>query len=531
MPDLNLLPRPVAEVTSVEDLVGQAREGVLRVPSFQRPFRWAGSDIARLFDSILHGYPVGNLLLWERGAPAADLRFGPVSVTAPGLERARFVVDGQQRLTSLIGVLAAPEGVSGEWALHFDLVERRFRHPGRRAVPAAWLPMREVLDTKQLFKWLRGFEETGGSDAHIDLAETVAKRVREYKIPVSVVGDVDESTLRQIFDRMNNYGKRMRKDEVFHALHAATGDEAPNDLRDLGREVAALGFGTLRDETLMRALLATRGGDPYREFRDEFSDSKDRHGAYRATAATLERVVTFLQGTVGIPHERMLPYVLVVPVLARFFHLYPEPEARTRVLLRRWVWRVFATKVGSGSASTQLTRNLVGAIEKDEHVSAQALLAALPAFPTEPVDLTAARLSQASARMNLALLGRLVPLHLETGEPIEVAELFDGDEGLLRLPAAEGLARPFARLLLHPPIDDQALAEVIARAPDKVLRSHLLPHGAALADVAASQEVGALLERRAELMARELTDRLLAAAEPTASDHPALASLGLSDDE
>ena len=52
-----------------------AQEGKLRVPLFQRPLRWRPDQEAELFDSLLRRFPIGTLLLWERPAPAAIVRF------------------------------------------------------------------------------------------------------------------------------------------------------------------------------------------------------------------------------------------------------------------------------------------------------------------------------------------------------------------------------------------------------------------------------------------------------------------------
>jgi hypothetical protein len=50
--------------------------------------------VIALFDSIWRGFPIGNLLLWRRPAPAASVQVGPVSIDAPELDSALWVVDG-----------------------------------------------------------------------------------------------------------------------------------------------------------------------------------------------------------------------------------------------------------------------------------------------------------------------------------------------------------------------------------------------------------------------------------------------------
>jgi len=71
--------QPTAKTFSVVDLVAAALAGRLRIPEFQRPLRWQWEDVSRLFDSIVKGYPIGNLLLWTRPAPAAEIRLGALT--------------------------------------------------------------------------------------------------------------------------------------------------------------------------------------------------------------------------------------------------------------------------------------------------------------------------------------------------------------------------------------------------------------------------------------------------------------------
>lgn len=102
------------------------------LPAIQREFVWGHSQIARLFDSLLRGYPIGSFLFWsvdenhiddfkfygfirnyhEMSAPhcpVLDLPTGK-GVTA--------ILDGQQRLTSLNIGLRGSHAVrlKGKWA-------------------------------------------------------------------------------------------------------------------------------------------------------------------------------------------------------------------------------------------------------------------------------------------------------------------------------------------------------------------------------------------------------------------------------
>jgi len=80
----------------LEDLVRDVLSGYIRIPDFQRKFHWRWEDVNRLMVSIVRGYPIGSLLLWERPAPEDTLKIGAVEIEAPSLDEALWVIDGQQ---------------------------------------------------------------------------------------------------------------------------------------------------------------------------------------------------------------------------------------------------------------------------------------------------------------------------------------------------------------------------------------------------------------------------------------------------
>src|SRR3954462_12277854 len=147
--------RPQATVFSVEDLVSRVRRGEVRVPKFQRRLRWGPKDIKLLFDSVYRGYPIGSLLFWKREAPPDSVKLGPITIDAPASRDAWWGVDGQQRITSLVGALLHPDPIHGrdEYALGIDLETEEFIR-SRPSLPKSWMPLSVVLDTTALLRWL-----------------------------------------------------------------------------------------------------------------------------------------------------------------------------------------------------------------------------------------------------------------------------------------------------------------------------------------------------------------------------------------
>src|ERR1019366_9554154 len=93
-------------------LVDQALQGKICLPNFQRDFVWTREEVADLVRSIVRGYFIGSLLLLR--CDADNPPFPPIFLrgSKPLHTEARpelLVLDGQQRLSSLIYALTAPD--------------------------------------------------------------------------------------------------------------------------------------------------------------------------------------------------------------------------------------------------------------------------------------------------------------------------------------------------------------------------------------------------------------------------------------
>src|SRR5882724_8232701 len=99
--------RPEARVFRVEELLVHARAGRIRMPRFQRGFKWGRPDVGKLLDSIWRGYPIGALLLWSKIGAAGQVMLGDLTFEVSEQSSAWFVVDGQQRIVSLVSTLLA----------------------------------------------------------------------------------------------------------------------------------------------------------------------------------------------------------------------------------------------------------------------------------------------------------------------------------------------------------------------------------------------------------------------------------------
>ncbi|MFD8200592.1 DUF262 domain-containing protein [Streptomyces sp. NPDC059701] len=406
------------------ELVEAALSGRIRIPRFQRSYRWEASDSERLFDSILRGYPIGNLLMWRKPAPAAEITLGELRFDAPERSDALWVVDGQQRLTTLIGALTASENtVDRRFRIFYDLREKDTRKrflsaPHSQNVRDHWLPVWVAGDNRRLIAWQR--ERPWLTEEEYDLCDSVATAIRTYEIPLYEIEGDDEQALREIFDRMNTFGKTLKRAEIFQALHSAPLDVQPSDLDALRERAGALDFGDFTPQMLMQSVMATRGGQVDRDFRQEFQDDVDRQQAFTRTEKALRLVVDWLRSEAGIPHLRLLPYALYVPVLTRYAALFGRPTGRGSELLRRWVWRGAAVGAAPQGNTVALRRN-ASAVHDDPVASATRILGLLPiGGELWKPDLTQTALNRTQAKINV--------LGLLSAHPVLLTQAVDSDE-------------------------------------------------------------------------------------------------------
>lgn len=445
-----------ASAETVEDLVHLVLRGRVRVPDFQRGLKWGAEDVVALFDSIYRGYPVGSILLRKGRADAIRIEVGPIAIDAPETQEALWVVDGQQRLTALTAGLARPSvptTPTDAWVVYFDAADQTFHTPPQTGnIPSTWAPVARLLDASALSEWV--FQWKHGSDAALRASVFQAgSRIRQYRIPLYVVETDDETSLRDIFYRINNFGKSLTWNEVHDALFGRRG-EHPSTLPELAGELQKLGMGRPDEEQLLSCLVSFKGLDVTRNVAEHYrKDPEVLSGAAQAALPAIRSALSFLKRQAEIPHLRLLPRSLPLVVLTRFFALYPEPKPRTLTLLTRWTWRSLLS--ASFYDERTLLRHGVAAIRAgDEEWSAQTLLSLVPKELREPYSLPA-RFDARAADSRLALLGlaSLRPLDLRDRAPIDVAELIerqDVDAFRKIFPGTEPLSRsPANRILME----------------------------------------------------------------------------------
>ena len=87
----------------------ELENGNMRIPRFQRAYVWERTKIVSLLNSIYKQYPIGSFFLWD-----TDMRMDGFCrditelgfPTKPEASKFSFILDGQQRITSLYVALS-----------------------------------------------------------------------------------------------------------------------------------------------------------------------------------------------------------------------------------------------------------------------------------------------------------------------------------------------------------------------------------------------------------------------------------------
>lgn len=245
----------------VRDLAALKKQGKLHLPDLQRGFVWTPERVKALFDSLYRGYPVGALLLWKptwtTDEPPFLTRqwdlFPPNPTTGRG-EREEvtriqpgsyFVLDGQQRLTSLFQVIfqSRKKGLTDketDLLVALSSEESWVENPFQLRSSQIRKQMREglLVDAEVLFEEMRdkpgsvAIQREIGAWLKVDDPQVFSAFDRANQIRTAVLGaeiiayeidaDAQDDNVIEIFARLNQQGVRLRPGDLAAARLTGT---------------------------------------------------------------------------------------------------------------------------------------------------------------------------------------------------------------------------------------------------------------------------------------------------------------------
>ncbi|HAM21297.1 MAG TPA: hypothetical protein DCQ04_03315 [Actinobacteria bacterium] len=355
---------------SIRSLIEQVQQGQIRVPAFQRGFVWDPDRIAFLMDSIYKGYPFGSAILWQTKEKLnAERKLGPFALPEPTADfPISYVLDGQQRLTSIFGTFQTdltPEGDETWPKIYFDLTaggdlqESQFLALEDSDVDTArHFPIGTFFDTTAYRKATKGF-----TDDQAEVIDSVQAIFKEAKIPTQDIVTDNRGKVAIVFERVNRLGVEL---DVLQLLSAWTwSDEFDLQTRfsDLAAILAPFGFGDVGDDSnlLLRCCAAVVSNDASpntlmnmrgTEVRDRFDEIENG----------IQGAIDFVRTHLKVEKLSNLPYpAVLVPLTAFFAHKDGKSiklSDEQRATLIRWLWRSFFSRRFSAGVLRNLKRDI-----------------------------------------------------------------------------------------------------------------------------------------------------------------------------
>lgn len=356
---------PVPSHSNYSTLLADIARGQIKIPQFQRDFVWSVQKSAALLDSIIKGYPIGTFIFWntkERLRTVRNLGGADLPDAKDG-ETISFVLDGQQRLTSLYAALRGEtitrdDGAQDDYSqLFVNLVansdEQIVLSDVSALSPDTYITVRDLLNGELTL--LVAYDKA----YHEKLSE-YRKRISSYDFPVVEVRDVPIDVATEIFTRINVGGKPL---SVFEIMVAKTYDDAlPFDLSEAFEQLidrlTGVDYDTISDATVLQLVSLVLSGECDKRTILKLPKSAFIE-AWPVVADAVERAVEHLRNVYRIPVSKLLPYsTLVVPFAYFFYHHKDKPTPRQHELLQDFFWRCSLGGRYSSSLESKLAQDI-----------------------------------------------------------------------------------------------------------------------------------------------------------------------------
>ena len=239
----------------VGNLLDDVMNGRIGLPDLQRPFVWTDAKVRDLFDSMMKGFPVGYVMLWA--SPTDYVNTKTIGVGDKQFKRPDdLVIDGQQRLTSLLAAIKGVEVMDKNFEprrikISFEPLTKEFQ-VWTKAYERSYQYIADIAevfkayDNKELSKFRRALisrmndgrkrnEQEELTDEEKDTIEDNINSLLSldnYTIPtLRILSKADEEDVAEIFRRVNSGGQNLNENNFIETLLAVYDNEMHDKIK------------------------------------------------------------------------------------------------------------------------------------------------------------------------------------------------------------------------------------------------------------------------------------------------------------
>ncbi len=336
---------------SIRKLIDSVSAGTIRIPAFQRGFVWDGERVAFFMDSLYKGYPFGSILLWRtRSQLNHERNLGPFALQDRDVEYPiDYVLDGQQRLTSLFAVFQTeldPEHHDPRFDIYFDFTaDESLQGAQFFALAEEDVDNNKHFPMNVLFDVTRYRQATEGLQGEqLTIVDGMYERFKEIQIPTQTFETDNKARVAIVFERVNRLGVEL---DVLQLLSAWTWSEdffLQDKFEELAEELEPFGFALVGDDTnlLLRCCAAVIKGEaaPSTLMTLDGNEVRDR---FDEITNGIQGAIDFLINNLHVRTLKNLPFGTLIVPLSVFFatpaNTSVDLSAEQRLEILKWFWR------------------------------------------------------------------------------------------------------------------------------------------------------------------------------------------------
>jgi len=350
---------------------------IYAIPQLQRNYVWDKKRVCDLFDSIYKHYSIGVSLIWKaKSNKIAELRQNNKTILPPfNINRSTidYIIDGQQRLTSIYGVIAGTHEAIDfnskidfrKICFSFDKNKDRFAYVPKYDVSNAdYIPVHDAIKDG-LSRLKKRFNLNNHKLAEV---KKLKKRIQAYKFHFIYIETNAMDEVRETFIRINSKGMTVGKaDKIFARTTNVNLRELINSTR---RALIPRQFNEIKPEYFIYTMALSKGEkeigqraldsfikkfEKLKSFKSQFQKEwKKYHKAFSLT-------VDFLANEFGISSYALLPSDNIFTMLSLFFYLKNgNPSSSQKKEIKKWFWHTTLGERYSGNAfSRNITKDII----------------------------------------------------------------------------------------------------------------------------------------------------------------------------
>jgi hypothetical protein len=368
-----VLLRPENNNKKYESLFLDIDSGRIKLPMFQREFVWDKEQSSKLIDSILRGYPIGTFIFWKTREVLRSVKeVGNHALPeTPKGDYAEYILDGQQRITSLYairkGIRITKDGKELDYRgiyinLDYNSTSDEQIVTTQKEDGKAYVSVYDLLTQRMnsLFK------QVGNNKS--DLIEDYKQKLTTYDFPTITIKDYPIDIACDIFSRINTGGKPLT---LFEIMVAMTYDEKKNfDLalrysefvhgsEEKEFSLSKANFETIPESTVLQAIAAiavesVRAKDILKIRKEKFIEKWD------SMESSMFSAVDFIRTKLRVPASQLLPYASLLVPFTYFFYKNKNvrPTPNQAKLLAQFFYWVGLNNRYSGATETKIGEDL-----------------------------------------------------------------------------------------------------------------------------------------------------------------------------